>query len=268
MAGPRQSAGDRVKVLLDEQRVFVTYGSASVVRADRDPDGDDFAVETDEPVEFFDADAYGDALDAAWADGSNGLCGAGVPGVLELQTGTHTGWLPFRVELHDTAPPVDGSWEEVVEVPFTADSGQLALAGLGGDFVEFPLPPRDYRVRYCIRGLDAADTVEQPPDEYLLQFWPAAAAPGRIVKQTAQRAAYWHQARRPQTEQDRADAARTEQDEREKLARDRWGERTPNARLRATLGAGLYLSTISALDPELESALAGVDDEVHRQVDE
>ena len=107
---------------------------------------------------------------------------------------------------------------------------------------------------------------QQPPDEYLLQLRPGAAARGRIVEQTAERAAYWHRARRPRTEQDLADAARAEHDEREKLARDRWGARPPNARLRATLGAGLSLRTISALDPELEFALADVEDEVHRQV--
>lgn len=48
-----------VTVLLDEPRVFVSYGSASLMcRAD----GEDFD------------------LDAPGADESNGLCGAGVPG--------------------------------------------------------------------------------------------------------------------------------------------------------------------------------------------
>ena len=52
-----------VKVLLDEPRVFVTYGSASVVPRD-------------------DLHRPGYGHDEPWADESNGLCGAGVPGVL------------------------------------------------------------------------------------------------------------------------------------------------------------------------------------------
>src|SRR5436309_2660237 len=123
-----------VKVLLDEPRVFVTYGSASVVPRD-------------------DLHRPGYGHDEPWADESNGLCGAGVPGVLALQTGTHTGWVPFRVELHDARPAVDDSWDEIVEVSFTPLADRMRLAGLGGDVFEFALPPGTYRVRYSIRAM-------------------------------------------------------------------------------------------------------------------
>jgi hypothetical protein len=236
-----------VKILLDEPRVFVTYGSASVLSA-----GDIYDIEYD--------------IDAPWADESNGLCGAGVPGVLVLQTGTHTGWLPFRIESHDAAPAVDDGWDEIVEVSFRAAADRTLLAGLDGDVFEFALAPGSYRVRYSIRAMEEADTVDDAPDSYLMQFWPGSAAPGRIVKQTGERAAYWHRARRTLTDEEQLDDESAKAQELAERARGRWGSRTPNARLRATLELGLYLNQISELDPDLEFALAETDDATHRRV--
>jgi hypothetical protein len=234
-----------MRVLLDAPRVFVTNGSASVFSGD---EGHEFD------------------LDQPWLDESNGLCGAGVPGVLVLQTGTDTGWIPFRVEMHDAEPMVDDSWDEIVEVSFTPSTASAQLAGLDGDTYAFAIPRGDYRVRHCIRGMEEADTADEPPDSYLLQFWPGAAAPGRIVKQTSKRAGHWHRARRTLTEQEQRDDERAKAEELAKRARERWGTRTPNERLRATLNQGLYLEAISTLDPTLEFALADADDGTHRQV--
>ncbi|MEU5099597.1 hypothetical protein [Streptomyces sp. NPDC020996] len=56
----------------------------------------------------------------------------------------------------------------------------------------------DYRVRYCAKGMDEArrqdtrSSDEPELDCYLLQFWPAPAAPDRVLKQTSAIAAYWH----------------------------------------------------------------------------
>ncbi|GGQ83671.1 hypothetical protein [Couchioplanes azureus] len=237
-----------VTVLLDKPRVFLSYGSASLAC------GDDIGELDD--------------LDAPWADESNGLCGACVPGYLQLQVGTHTGWVPFRLELHDTEPPLDPTWEEVVEVSFTALSQQASLTGLMSDSHEFTMPPGDYRVRYCVRGFEEADQVEQTPDSYLLQFWPGAPAPGRIVKQTGERAAYWHRARRTLTAQEQQDYQQAAADQLEQQARERWGDRVPNARLRRTLelGVGLSSDALSRIDIDLEFALADADDRTHRQV--
>ena len=88
-----------MKVLLDEPRVFVTYGSASVFS------GDDPYEADHEP-------------DEVYAGQENGICGAAVPGLLQLTIGTHTGWVPVRVELHTGEPDVEDAWEEIVEVPF------------------------------------------------------------------------------------------------------------------------------------------------------
>src|SRR5690349_13980250 len=58
----------------------------------------------------------------------NGICGAQVAGHLSMMTGTHTGNIAFRVELHDTAPPVDDQWKEVVEVSLEVPTGSMQLA--------------------------------------------------------------------------------------------------------------------------------------------
>ena len=136
-----------VTVLLDEPRVFLSYGSAALTSGGDDADDGD--------------------VDAPWADESNGLCGAGVPGYLALQVGTHTGWVPFRLELHDTEPALDPVWEEVVEVSFTASSAEASLTGLMADPHEFTLPPGTYRVRYSARGFEEAAQVEETPGSYL-----------------------------------------------------------------------------------------------------
>jgi hypothetical protein len=95
----------------------------------------------------------------------NGLCGAGYPGFLFLTTGLHTGSVPFTVESHDHAPPVDDVWEEVVEVSFTPGPGQVALVQWAGE-ARWPLDlsPVDLRARYCARGMDAARAADTRTD--------------------------------------------------------------------------------------------------------
>src|SRR5437763_1575686 len=61
----------------------------------------------------------------------NGLCGAAVPGSLFLNTGLHTGEVGFVIEYHDTPPPLDESWEEIVEVSFRPE-GAVSLVAWGG----------------------------------------------------------------------------------------------------------------------------------------
>jgi hypothetical protein len=142
---------------------------------------------------------YGYDLHECFLGQSNGLCGAATPGTLFLITGLHTGCVGFTVESHDTAPPVDDGWEEIVEVSFTPETGEVILEQWGGEAAwPLDLPPADYRVRYCASGMDAgneADTrLDDEPmhDRYLLQFWPAPPEADRVLKQTSDHAAYWH----------------------------------------------------------------------------
>lgn len=88
----------------------------------------------------------------------NGLCGAGIPGVLSLTFGLHTGSVPIRIEALTAAPhvPSDDAWDEVVEASFTAETTAYLVAAFE-DFYSITLPASGtYRVRYSASGMDAA----------------------------------------------------------------------------------------------------------------
>jgi hypothetical protein len=164
----------------------------------------------------------------AFAGQVNGLCGAGEPGALFLMTGTHSGQVRLRVELHEHEPPaaVD-EWQEVVEAPFLPRAATVDLVPWGdGSLAALPLTPDGqeacllptFRVRYCAAGMDEGrdpyggfdpDTLEdddytymeQRPDSYLLCFWPDGAGGSlvdgglradAIIRQTSGVAGYWH----------------------------------------------------------------------------
>ncbi len=160
--------------------VFVHYGQLSV---ESTPEG------------------CGGGLAEPFAGQEGGLCGAAVPGGLFLTTGLHTGDVGFTVELHESEPSLDDSWEEIVEVPFRPLSSQVELLQWAGeDSWDLDLEEIDYRVRYCATGMEEAQRTEhilaeEPPvvDRYLLQFWPSPPRPARVVKQTTATAAHSHE---------------------------------------------------------------------------
>lgn len=142
--------------------------------------------------------SHGFAMEEAFRGQKNGLCGASVPGYLQVTTALHTGGVQFRVELHERAPNNLEDWADVVEVSFSV-SGPVILQEWAGE-AEYPLklPTGEYRARYCANRMDAGkevDTADKGPDSYLLQFWPAPSqAPDAIIKQTSEIAKYWHNA--------------------------------------------------------------------------
>jgi hypothetical protein len=129
-----------------------------------------------------------------------GLCGGGQAGMLLLLTGLRIGGGDFTAELHDSRPEPDETWEEIVEVPFRPVSEETVLRQWNGkNRWELELEERDYRVRYSAIGMDAGRSKDvreddEPPtgDRYLLQIWPAAPEPARLLKQTGRTAANWH----------------------------------------------------------------------------
>ncbi|MFJ2627374.1 hypothetical protein ACIO6T_29175 [Streptomyces sp. NPDC087532] len=205
-----------------------------------------------------DPDSSGPDLDEAFAGQTAGLCGAAIPGALWLTTGLHTGDVGFTVEVHDRVPPLDPAWEDVVEVSFRPLSVDSALTEWAGeDAWELDLEMTDYRVRYCAQGMDRAfqqDTrLDEEPqvDRYLLQFWPALPEADRVLRQSAEIAAYWHDhARRqpsPATPAERAERAESEcaaalaqerADRERELAFEQWewGGRLPGQALREVGG--------------------------------
>lgn len=129
----------------------------------------------------------------------NGLCGAGIPGVLSLVFGLHTGYVPIEVEALDVRPELGERWEEIVEASFAPRTTDYMLAAFE-DFYPLTLPFAGlYRVRFNASGMDrATDAVYRKKrrralDRYLLQLWPdAEAQPDAILRQTSESAAYWH----------------------------------------------------------------------------
>ncbi|WP_052407560.1 hypothetical protein [Allokutzneria albata] len=111
-------------------------------------------------------------MDDCFPGQRNGLCGAAAPGFMFL----HTGQVGFTVELHDSAPPVDEAWEDVVEVPYRPQP-ETALAPWGaGTAWDLALAETGYRVRYCGMRMDAGQ------ERYLLQFWPVRPAPDQVTR--------------------------------------------------------------------------------------
>lgn len=144
-------------------------------------------------------DAQVRSMEQTFQGQSNGLCGAATPGVLFLVIGTHTGAVPFAVEIVTNEPSIGEEWEDVVEVSFTAQDDNVVLMGWGGGSVHaIPLQAGSYRVRYCARGLDAAREHdsrlddEASIDRCLLQFWPSTPNPDAVLRMGSAYAAYWH----------------------------------------------------------------------------
>jgi len=102
------------------------------------------------------------------------------------------------VEVFGSPPELDRSWEEIVETSFLARL-PVALYQWGeASGQPLPLTAGQYRARYSARGMQAGndqDTLvgDVPTvDEYLLQLWPAPAAPDQVIRQTSEVSAYWH----------------------------------------------------------------------------
>ncbi|MFI5938496.1 hypothetical protein [Actinoplanes sp. NPDC051494] len=137
-----------------------------------------------------------DPVEASFDGQRNGLCGAARPGFLLLATGRYTGDLAFLVERHDTAPPLDPQWEEVVEASFRPAAESVTLAESGAPrHLPLALERVDHRVRYCAIGF--SDTINDPYDRsghehHLLQFWPAPPDSDRVLRVTSPEAAEWH----------------------------------------------------------------------------
>ncbi|TCC44762.1 hypothetical protein E0H75_34580 [Kribbella capetownensis] len=214
-------------------------------------------------------------LGASYAGQQNGLCGAAVPGALFLITGLHTGDVGFSTELHDSEPPVDDTWEEIVEASFTPVGATTALVGWAGEWQEpLDLAETDYRVRYCGIGMDSGhetdNTLDGEPlvDHYLLQFWPAPPEPDRVIKVTSGTAAYWHDYARqqapPPTAEERAETERQavlEHERRQVEARlavetRDWGGKLPSEPLRALGWAAI---PVALLDRAAAEAIARAD---------
>jgi len=114
------------------------------------------------------------------------------PGFAAINTGIAQGDVRLTVEIHQHAPPVDlDDWEDAVEVTVEATQGHMVVAAVMADAPALPTltphGPGYYRARVHARGRDTAvdHVVFEPVEDYLIQVWPAPAAPQTELKQTA-----------------------------------------------------------------------------------
>ena len=129
----------------------------------------------------------------------NGICGAVQKGKLFFVTGISDGIININVDLHMPEPPVDETYGEVVEVPFQRGEEPVALCEWAAEATHnLDLPAGNFRVRYCIDGMDkdydeASDfDAPLPGQRHLIQIWSSEAKPDKVVKQSSDMAAYWH----------------------------------------------------------------------------
>lgn len=145
------------------------------------------------------ADDYGfdGDFDRFFAGQLNGLVGASSGEGLYMNLARRSGGSPVRIVLLDDSPALDESWEDVVEVsvsvPAGSDPSWTAWAEMQGGPLD--LPPGDYRVRVSAKGRDAGregEFADGPVDRYLVELWPAPAAPDAIIRAASTDADYWH----------------------------------------------------------------------------
>jgi hypothetical protein len=138
--------------------------------------------------------------DRFFAGQENGLVGAADESGLYMNLARRSGGSSVRIIRHDAPPVLDlASWEDVVEVSTTVPDGSSPrwATWAGEDNGQLRnLTPGTYRVRVSARGRDAGrdgEFADQVVDFYLVEFWPAAAAPDTILQTQSQDASYWHQ---------------------------------------------------------------------------
>lgn len=129
----------------------------------------------------------------------NGLCGSAFQGRLFFVVGPQFGAINIEVQLFSEEPPLDHSFEEIVEVS-TEISKKVMLCEWGfEDTYPLNIPIDTYRVRYSIVGMDKEydeneEEFEIPiaGQKYRIQFWPCATRKDKVIKVSSKNAAYWH----------------------------------------------------------------------------
>jgi hypothetical protein len=125
------------------------------------------------------------------------------------------------------------------------------------------------------RELDTRMEEDPEADRYLLQFWPAPMGADRVVKQTSEIAAYWHEFATeqpsPPTPEEKAAAEQERRAEQRRAAEqvcleaetEEWGGRLPSQRLRDLGGNALG---VAQLDRALVDAVGEADPATQRKV--
>ncbi|KRF14027.1 hypothetical protein ASG90_14670 [Nocardioides sp. Soil797] len=122
-----------------------------------------------------------------------GLLDTADPRYLVVHGPTLYGKYRVRLELHADRPSVPNWCEDIVEVPLKVEGRTLGMGSFETFAKPLTVPVGEYRVRYCVTGLDTAaqETAEDEfeGDDYklytgrhLFQFWQAPHQPAEVVR--------------------------------------------------------------------------------------
>lgn len=139
-----------------------------------------------------DADDIGPDMFAAFVGQQNGLLGAAEEGQLRLITGKADGDVGFAVQVVESEPELDDSWEDCVEVSFSPRTPVVGFFDWDFNVVfEIPLGAQTYRVRYAGRAMDAGQAGPEMDTSARLRcrFAHLGQCSGMTAERTALRAA-------------------------------------------------------------------------------
>lgn len=136
----------------------------------------------------------GDAPDSTY--GITMASDAGPEGVT-LTVPRQYGAVDAVITLHSEEPPLDEAWQSVAEFPLQAgsDAELLGFARAGDVQLELPVGA-ELRARYVVEDAEAACQYDEDGEgatnmRVLLQFWPAEARPGAVVRSIGSWSRYW-----------------------------------------------------------------------------
>jgi len=143
--------------------------------------------------------------DASFEGQENGICGAKLDDMIYFVTGIQSGSIEIDVDLHESAPVIDETYGEIIEVSFNRSKKALSLCEWGWEKEHaLDIPEGIYRLRYSIDGMDkdhSNEAIEEdedlwespvPGQRHLIQIWPDENAKDKVIKQTSEKAKYWH----------------------------------------------------------------------------
>jgi hypothetical protein len=125
----------------------------------------------------------------------------GKTGAAAITCGTHIGDVRLAIETWDSVPPLAAAlWEDVAEASLRWAGGRMVVWGADDDEEEGAevsvydhAPAGSYRIRIHVRGRDDGEDRNDidPPEEHLLQIWPAPPGPEAALKSTDATGGLW-----------------------------------------------------------------------------
>lgn len=164
--------------------------------------GDEAAVQVAQGVvdaDYSQVELHLDAPGTLDPHADTGLASTWEDGWVVLTVARQHGRVAFRIEVHDRTPTVDPAWDAVAELSLRGGGTVRVTGWAGEDSVDGPLLPAvDMRARYAVHGgqdgseqFRAGRWDEAPAESYVVQLWPAAPAPARVVTASSPWSQYW-----------------------------------------------------------------------------